>query len=92
MTKPYYITTPINQQQLKLAVKKNISKEKEILDIFENGGLYSAWDLQKMCPHMIITSIRRCLTNLEKRGKVQRLNFKPDRFGKPCGVYKITTL
>ena len=71
----YYNTTNEKGKELKEFTGKALTQDQKILEMFDNGHkLGPSLIIGRMnCP---ITSIRRSLNTLEKRGDIRRLNVK----------------
>ena len=82
----YHNTTQTTQTELLLYEQKARTQDQEILRLINGGGEWTAEDLRPYlnCP---ITSVRRALTNLEKRGVVKRVREIKGEYGRAIGVY-----
>lgn len=94
MARSYFQTTLISEEKARSQNIKNISQENKILDFFSlfPSATVTAEDIQEKAilhPRTPITSIRRALCNLERKGKIQRVRETTGRYNMPIGVYGV---
>ena len=90
----YYNTNKEAGETLKASRKKAATQEERILEFFKRHSR------SELCPfevaHILfpgtpITSIRRAMTNLTKKGYLEKLDkFKPGAYGKQNHVWRLT--
>lgn len=88
----YYNTTNETGTQLDLYQQNAKSQDNRIL-LFMQGNkskFYGASDLSKEFPNMLLTSIRRSLNTLERKGLINKTGLKqPGLFKNPENTYTI---
>lgn len=90
--KPFYNTINLDAKAIAVFSKKNTDQEERILNLMENDKSYSPFDIQKeyerFFPEIPITSIRRAMTNLTKKGLLMKVGMKLERYGKPNHLWR----
>ena len=101
----YHNTTNLNGEELKEAKRNAVTQEENVIDIFEHLTIVYGKE-QLLTPSRIesqwinllrgrkrfppITSIRRALTNLTKKGKLEKTNkMEVGKYGKPEHCWKL---
>ncbi len=92
-TQAYYNTNKEQGEVLHKSIKKAATQEVNVLDLFTRhpSSYFCADDVLALldlnCP---ITSVRRCLTNLSKQGKLVKTDkLKEGKYGKMTHCYKL---
>lgn len=93
--KNYFDTTKLPKNQLKEAVNKATVQDKRVLTIFKRKKRpmtpAEVWDVYcKLYPACPITSIRRSMTVLTEKGKLEKTDkLKKGIYGKPNHVWRL---
>ena len=93
--KNYFDTTKLPKEQLKQAVSKATVQDKRVLSIFKRKKRpmtpAEVWDVYcKLYPVCPITSIRRSMTVLTEKGKLEKTDkLKNGMYGKPNHVWRL---
>jgi len=85
----FYNTIELNGKELQEASKKADSQEKIVYELMKGGGEWTATRINEIFPRWIKTSIRRCLTDLDKDDKIERICFVPSPHGGKEGKYRV---
>lgn len=86
----YFNTTKESGNQLELFVKKAKSQDKEVMRLMQKYSKASASQLIKYFKNVPITSIRRSLSTLSKKGKLVKTDDKVvGNYGRNEYVYAI---
>lgn len=90
--KPFYNTINLDAKAIAIYSKKNTDQEERICNLMEVDKPYSPFDIQKeyekFFPEVPITSIRRAMTNLTKKGLLMKVGMKQERYGKPNHLWQ----
>ena len=92
---PYHNTTIERDPSLRQFQKDAKKQEEVIMKMFETyepqQKKFSKWDLTELYPSFILpTSVGRCLTDLHKEGKLDRLDEKQvSKYGRPEYLYTL---
>ena len=91
----FYNTVDLKDQELKKAEKNCDHQEERILRIYAtHGGELTPFDVcnvfNKLYKPIPITSVRRAITNLTKRGKLRKCDrMKTEIYGQPNHYWKL---
>mgnify|MGYP003113905832 FL=1 len=90
----YYNTTNETGNDLKESHKKAESQQKKILDIFKTSKEASPSQVMLALPvGTLITSVRRCITDLTKEGHLEKTTRKRKGiYGRPEYIWKLHSL
>lgn len=92
-TKHYHNTTNESATTVRKKVKKCMSQERKILTIFlkRKTKLTASQVLNNMNSQMLLTSVRRAMSNLKAQNHIERLDEKKiGLFGSPEHYYQLT--
>lgn len=87
----YYNTTNETGAQLKLYQQNAQNQDNRILVVMQQNPRmsYGASDFTKIFPNMLLTSIRRSLNTLERKGLIAKTGKKQEGlFGNPENTYR----
>lgn len=89
----FFNTIELKEPQLSIAQSNCTKQEERILQLMQPGKEYTPFDVldlyQKYYAPVPITSIRRAMTCLTDKGKLQKLPFlKHEQFGKPNHTWR----
>lgn len=94
MISTYHTTTPEIPEDLCKLEAETRSQDKTILGIFK-AYPYSRFTADEITfmlrDPMLITSIRRALTDLEDEGEIKRVGFVPGIRGRLIGAYQLVS-
>jgi Fe2+ or Zn2+ uptake regulation protein len=90
----FFNTIQLDEPQLTIAESNCTKQEERILKLMQHGKEYTPFEIldlyQKYYAPVPITSIRRAMTCLTDKGKLQKLPFmKHEQFGKPNHTWKL---
>ncbi len=91
----YHNTTVVRDPELKQFQKDAKKQEDVVLKMFETyesqQPSFSRWDIADLYPTFILpSSVGRCLTDLYKANKLNRLDEKQvSKYGRPEFLYKL---
>lgn len=89
MNQSFYNTTHESGKQLAMFIEKAKTQEIEILLLMQHYEKLSASDVHKYFPKMILTSIRRGLTNLTTQGFLVKTDEKKlGEYGRNEYIYR----
>jgi|TARA_R100000734_G_C3301793_1_gene92380 predicted ArsR family transcriptional regulator len=90
----YYNTTNETGEDLKESHKKAESQQEKILDIFKTSKEASPSQVMLALPvGTLITSVRRCITDLTKEGHLEKTTRKRKGiYGRPEYIWKLHSL
>ena len=90
----YYNTTNETGNDLKESHKKAESQQQKILDIFKTSKEASPSQVMLALPvGTLITSVRRCITDLTKEGHLEKTTRKRiGIYGRPEYIWKLHSL
>lgn len=74
----YYNTTNLEGDALSEAVAATRTQEEQVLEVFQKheGELLTPWDVQEELSFSPITSIRRAITDLTRKGELEKTDQK----------------
>ena len=88
----YYNTTSETGDNLKESHKKAESQQQKVLNYFINNGESSPSKVASKL-NLLITSVRRCITDLTKEGHLEKTTRKRKGiYGRPEYIWKLHSL
>jgi len=92
--KTFYNTNAETGDQLRRSCIAAMSKQKQILSYFKArpGRYYTPAEIQRVFPQMLLTSIRRAISNMTDAGYLQKTEMRsPGAFGKMNFNWRLKT-
>lgn len=89
----FHNTIHLEGEELKQAELNAQSQDGRVYEVFKDGKARTAWDVQDQLPNMLITSIRRSLTNLTVRDFLEKTeNMVMGKYKTKCHQYKLNKI
>ncbi len=85
----FYNAIKEDTNKLEVSNQKAKNQEEVIYNYIVSYGECTPFEASVILPNVPITSIRRAITNLEKRGKLTKTGVKIERYGKPNNVWGL---
>lgn len=92
----FFNTIHLSGEELKEARESCSKQEERVLQLFQRYGAMTPFDVEyfykNFWNHIPITSIRRAMTVLTDKGKLEKLNeMKEGNYGKPNHKWRLKT-